>query len=343
MPNRYFFSAKGPFTLAELAEIGQCSLVRGDGATKIGDVATLQEASENTITFYVNRNYADALKATQASAVILDKQSWVNAPDGCALLVSEYPYRSYAKIAAHFYPEANQKPIIHPSAAIHQDVQLGKGVYVGENAVIDHGVKIGDHVAIGANSVIDYCVEIGENTKIGSGVYLGYCHIGASCLIHAGVCIGTRGFGFDMDKQGYIDVPQIGGVIIGDNVEVGANSTIDRGAGPNTIIGDGTRIDNLVQIGHNVRIGKGCVIVAQAGIAGSTVLEDYVICAAKSGIAGHLTVSKGAQIGAMAGVMRNVKAGERVGGIPAIPIKEWFRQQVVVKKLMMKREKADNE
>jgi len=154
---------------------------------------------------------------------------------------------------------------------------------------------------------------------------LSHCLIGSEVHLHPGVCIGNRGFGFAMGAQGHVDVPQLGRVIVEDGVEIGANSTVDRGAGPDTVIGAGSKIDNLVQIGHNVRLGRGCVLVAQSGIAGSARLEDFVVVAAQGGVAGHLHIGAGAQIGGQSGVMRNLEPGEKVVGSPAMPVKKFFR------------------
>ena len=176
-------------------------------------------------------------------------------------------------------------------------------------------------------------MSIGAHTHIGSNASLSHCQIGARCAIHPGVRIGQRGFGFDMSPDGHLDVPQLGRVIIGDNVEIGANSTIDRGSGPDTVIGDGCKIDNLVQIGHNVQMGKGCVIVAQSGIAGSAHLEDFVVLAGQAGIAGHVRIAAGTQIAARSGAMRDTQPGSRLAGNPAIPAREYFRQLAALAKL----------
>ena len=186
-------------------------------------------------------------------------------------------------------------------------------------------VEIGGNCVIKANTVIEAGVVVGDETEIGPNAYLSHCLVGRRCQIHAGVCIGNRGFGFAMDPGGFVDVPQLGRVVIEDDVEVGANSTIDRGAGPDTVIGAGSKIDNLVQIGHNVRLGRGCVLVAQSGVAGSTRLEDHVALGAQAGVAGHLTIGKGAQLSAQSGIMRDIPPGQAVAGTPGMPIKEFFR------------------
>jgi UDP-3-O-[3-hydroxymyristoyl] glucosamine N-acyltransferase len=201
------------------------------------------------------------------------------------------------------------------------------GVVIGANVVIGEGTWIG------ANSVIGDGVVVGSRCKFDPCITVSHAEIGDGVRLYPGVRIGQDGFGFAIDPAGHVKVPQLGRVIIGDNVEIGANSTIDRGAGPDTVIGAGTWIDNLVQIGHNVRIGKGCILIAQSGVAGSTVLEDYAVLAAQAGVAGHLRIGMGARIGAKAGVMKDVPAGEEQLGAPAVPVKEFMRQVVALKRL----------
>ncbi len=192
---------------------------------------------------------------------------------------------------------------------------------------------IGDGCWIEANAVIGEGVEIGAKTRIGIGASVSHAVIGDAVRLYPGVRVGQDGFGFAIDPAGHVKVPQLGRVIIEDHVEIGANSCIDRGAGPDTVIGAGAWIDNLVQIGHNVKIGRGCILIAQSGVAGSTVMEDYSVLAAQAGVAGHLRIGMGARIGAKAGVMKDVPAGEEQLGAPAVPVKEFMRQVVALKRL----------
>jgi UDP-3-O-[3-hydroxymyristoyl] glucosamine N-acyltransferase len=321
-----FFKRAGPFKLKDLARIGGAEL--GDGGDPdraFVDVAPLESAGADQVSFLDNRRYIDSFRNSNAGVCLVAPELADRAPRGMALLLTKKPYRAYALIASAFYPEDVHPEGRHKAAVVDESAVIGAGASIGPGAVIAAGAEIGAQCQIGPNAVIDRGVVIGEGTRIGANAYLTHCLVGRRCLIHAGVCIGNRGFGFAMDPEGFVDVPQLGRVIIEDGVEVGANSTIDRGAGPDTVIGAGSKIDNLVQIGHNVRLGRGCVLVAQSGIAGSTKLGDYVVVAAQGGVAGHLNLGTGAKIGAQAGVMRDVPDGVSVLGSPAMPARDYFK------------------
>ena len=324
-------------TLAELAELSGAVLNNEDDADcVIEDVVPLKEAVEGQISFLDNVKYKDDFKSTKASACIVSKKMIEHAPEGVALLISSHPYKSYALIAQAFYPEEYPKINISEGAYVDPTAAISKGCIIEAGAVIQAGVKLGEGCWIGANAVIETNVEIGKKSRIGANATVSHAVIGENTRLYPGVRVGQDGFGFAIDPAGHVKVPQLGRVLIGDNVEIGANTCIDRGAGPDTIIGSGTWIDNLVQIAHNVKIGRGCVIIAQSGIAGSTTLEDYAVIAAQVGVAGHLTVGMGAQVGAQSGVMRDVPAGTKVLGSPAVPVKEYMRQVATVKKMANK-------
>ncbi len=342
MVDQRFFTSRGPISLARLADMTGAELAgAADPGAEFTDVAPLDIAGPRDVSFLDNKKYVARFEASNAGACLVAPEHVERAPAGMALLVTDRPYRCYAMVARAFYPEDRGVGGVHPGATVDASATLGEDCTVEAGAVIGARVEIGSRVCIGANAVIGPGVVVGEGTVIGPNASLQCAIVGRDCQIHAGARIGERGFGFAMDEKGYIDVPQLGRVLIEDGVEIGANATIDRGAGPDTVIGAGSRIDNLVQLGHNVRLGEGCVIVAQAGVAGSTVLEDGVIIAAQGGLVGHLTIGEGARIGAQAGVMRDVPAGAQVVGAPAIPVKEFFRQQATLARLAKKRNKKD--
>ena len=339
MADPRFFSVRGPFTLAQLVDISGAELVAGDAERTVHDVAPLEAAGPEHLSFLDNKLYLEAFTASVAGACIVGAEYRERAPAGMAVLVAADPYRSYALAARAFYPEESEKGAIHETAIVDPSARLGEDVVVEARVVIGAGAEIGRACHIGVGTVIGPRVVIGDETSIGAGASISHAIIGARVLLHPGVRIGQRGFGFAMGREGHLKVPQLGRVLIEDDVEVGANSTIDRGSGPDTVIGAGSMIDNLVQIGHNVSLGKGCVIVAQAGVAGSSQLGDYVALGAQAGLVGHLKIGTGAQIAAQSGVMRDVPAGETVCGAPAVPLKQFFRQIAVVSRLAKQRGK----
>jgi UDP-3-O-[3-hydroxymyristoyl] glucosamine N-acyltransferase len=340
MADSRFFRQSGTFSLSELAELAEAELgTKADPDFTVVDTAALDTATQSDISFLENRKYLAAFESSKAGACVIIKQDEERAPAGMNLLISGNPYRSFALITRAFYPEADVLASHHQSAVVSASAKVSSTAGIAAGVVIGDGAEIGDGVEIGANVYIGPGVIVGAGTRIGASASLEYCIVGRNCRFHAGVRIGTRGFGVAMDARGHVELPQIGRVLIGDDVEIGANSTIDRGMGPDTKIGDGTKIDNLVQIGHNVVIGRHCIIAAQTGIAGSTTLGDFVICAAKVGIIGHLEVGSGSRIAGMSGVVKNVAPGETVAGIPAGPHREWLRKQGYLENIAKKRGK----
>lgn len=326
-------------TLQEIATLTGASLQgkNVDPEKLIVDVAPLNNATADQLSFLDNKKYNDIFVQSQAGACFVTPDQAQNAPEGMALLVTDKTYKAYALTAQKFYPEPSwSKTFIAPSAYIHPSAEIGA------NCIIDHNVYIGQNVKIGANSwlkpnvVIGHGVEIGSHTVIGSNCSLSFCLIGSNVRMLPGVRIGQEGFGFAIDPAGHIPVPQLGRVVVGDSVWIGANTTIDRGAGPDTVIGDGCMIDNLVQIGHNVKIGKFAVIVSQVGISGSTEIGDYAVLAGQVGVAGHLKIGRGARIAAQSGLMKDVPPGGEIMGSPGIPIKDYFRQIATLSKLSKK-------
>jgi UDP-3-O-[3-hydroxymyristoyl] glucosamine N-acyltransferase len=334
-----FFTTAGPFSVAALAErIGARIAGAANGALLLTDVAPLETAEPAHVSFLDNPKYVDALRITRAGAAFLHPDRAEAAPAGLTLLLTPVPYRAYALAAQAFYPDPPPTPGIAASAAIDPSAKLGEGCAVEANAVIGPRVELGRRCLIAAGAVIGAGCVLGDDVRVGAQATLSHCFIGSRVRLYPGVRIGQDGFGFAPDPTGHVKVPQLGRVIIGDDVEVGANSTIDRGAGPDTIIGAGTMIDNLVQIGHNVQVGRGCVLVAQVGISGSARFGDFVMAGGQSGYAGHLTIGSGARIAAQAGVMRDVEPGETVVGSPAQPSRDYWRQVALMKRLAGKKD-----
>lgn len=344
MADPRFFRNHGPLSLGQLAERAGAVLAPGvDAARLLADVAPLDTAGPDALSFFDNPRYAAQLAACRAGACIVAPAHAHRAPARMALLLSKTPYKAYALAARAFYPRPVPRQGIAPSAIIDPSARLGREVAIAPGVVIGAGVVIGERTAIGANTVIEAGVEIGADCLIGAQVALSHCLIGERVTLHPGVKIGQDGFGFAPDPKGHVKVPQLGRVIIGDDCDIGANSTIDRGAGPDTMIGQGTWIDNLVQIGHNVQIGRGCIIVAQTGISGSTKLGDFVVIGGQVGLAGHLSIGDGARVAAKSGLMHDIPPGATFGGIPAVPMAQFLRQTVMLKRVASERRKGDRD
>ena len=343
MADPRFFDKVGPFTLSELAEVTGAEIARGDHARTFDDVAPLQSATATDVGFLENKLYVDAFCESAAGACLIAPEYAERAPEGMALLVTPEPYRAYALLAQAFYPETSFRhaptPYIAPSASVADSATLGTGCRVEPGAVIGENVTIGAECCIGANAVISDNVVMGDNCWVGANATVQFARIGDRCVLHPGARIGQDGFGFAPGAQ-HIKVPQLGLVVIGDDVDIGANACIDRGTGPDTVIGSGSKIDNMVQVGHNVEIGAGCLFPALSGISGSTKIGNYVMMGGGAGIAGHLTIGDGARVAAQSGIMRDVEPGQTVAGSPAMPVKEFWRQVAVIKRLASSKKKG---
>ena len=337
MPDPRFFNRAQSFTLSKIAKISGSELAEGvNGDQVVENVAPLDVAETSDLSFLDNVKYKEQFTQTKAGACFVRPDMADVAPDGVALLLTPTPYKSYALAAQAFYPNEVLEAFVSEKAAVHETAVVPDSCVVHPCAVIEAGVELGDHVTVEAGAVIKQGVKVGAHSRVGPNAVVSHALIGEYVNIYPGAKIGQDGFGFAIDPAGYVKVPQLGRVVIESHVEIGANTTIDRGAGPDTVIGQGTWIDNLVQIGHNVKIGKGCVIVAQVGISGSTVIDDYVVIGGQVGIAGHLHVGSGARIAAQSGVMRNIPPGQEMMGSPALPIKEHMRQIATLKRLIKK-------
>ncbi len=311
-------------TLGEIADFVGGSFT-GARETRVSGVAPLSEATGNHISFLANPKYADQLETTRAAAILVGSE----VPESARHIRVANPYFAMARVVSRWFAERPMPKGISPMASIAASARLGSNVAAGAFASIGENVVIGDNVTIFSNVAIEADCSIGEGTIIYPHVSIYYCsNIGRRCIIHSGVVIGSDGYGFATEGGRHHKIPQIGIVRIEDDVEIGAGTTIDRAALGETVIGEGTKIDNLVQIGHNVKVGKHCLLVAQVGIAGSTELGDYVVMAGQSGAAGHIRIGSGAQIAAKSAVFDHVPDNAKMRGIPAVPWREYSRREI---------------
>lgn len=333
MIDPHFFSKSPPLSLGEIAAKiqGECAC---DPALIITDVAVLCEAQAGHLSFFHNAKFIHDLRNTQASVVILHPKDQEKAPKGVAVLLSLTPYRAFGEIVGYFYPEQAMTPNIRQTARMHESAVVAPSVRIDDFVIIEEGARIGERVHLGPYVVVGRGVSIDDDTVIDAHVTLSFAKIGKHVRIKSGARIGQPGFGLHMDERGPFPIPQRGRVLIGDYVEIGANTTIDRGSQSDTIIGSGSRIDNLVQIAHNVKLGKNCIVVAQAGIAGSSELGNYVVVAGQAGVAEHLKIGDGVRIAGQSGVIRDIDSKIDVAGTPSMPVRDWHRQTAFLKRMI---------
>jgi UDP-3-O-[3-hydroxymyristoyl] glucosamine N-acyltransferase len=302
--------------------------LRGAGGARIRGVAPLEIARPDQLSFVANPRYQEYLAATRAGVVLLTPALTPAAPGHLTLVVVDDPHVALYRILSSLYPEQLASERVHETAVVDPTAELGEGADVGPLAVIGPGVRVGEGCRIGAHVVIGRNCSIGAGTVIHPQVTLyESVNIGERCVIHSGVRLGNDGFGYVWVDGGHRKIPQIGGCVIGDDVEIGANTNIDRGSIGDTVIGAGSKIDALVHLGHNVRLGRHVVVVAQVGISGSTAVGDGAVLAGQAGVGGHLSIGAGARIGGQAGVTADVPAGESYSGYPARPHREALRAQ----------------
>ena len=339
MPDPRFFEDLGPVTLIELAAVTGAELAHPeDGERRILAAAPLVRAGASDISFFAEKRYLDDLKVTASGACFLTDEFADQAPRGCSVLITREPHAAYAAAANRLHRPRRadaRDPLIHPDALIEDGVSLAPGVCIGAGAQIGRGTTIGPYSVIGPG------VAIGRNCSIGAHVTLGFAILGDRVAILSGAVIGEPGFGVTVGQGKTVDVPQLGRVIIQDNVSIGACSCVDRGAWDDTVIGENTKIDNLVQVAHNVRLGRNCMLAAHTGISGSVVAGDGVQFGGRAGIADHVMIGDRARVAAAAGVMKDIAPGELVAGLPAKPVRQHMREVAWLGKMAQRREGGD--
>jgi len=335
-----FFTPVRSLSVAQIAELAGVHLYHpGLEGVEVTFLAPLDNAGPGALTFIENKKHRDCLKQLVAAACFCLPEMASKIPINVAALVSNQPQRDFAAIGRVLFPQSIHPPSscgeagLSPQAFIHPQAVLEENVTIEAGAIIGKGVEIGRGSVVAANVVIGENCKIGRECYFAPGVSIQYAFIGNRVRLYAGVRIGQDGFGYVGGQYGVEKIPQLGRVILQDDVEIGANSTIDRGALNDTIIGEGTKIDNLVQIAHNVRIGRLCLIAAQCGIAGSCSIGDGVQIGGATGIADHIKIGSHVQIAAQSGVMNNIPDGEKWGGSPARPFKQWFREVAALRSI----------
>jgi UDP-3-O-[3-hydroxymyristoyl] glucosamine N-acyltransferase len=320
----------GSLSLGELAERIGGSVV-GDPSRTIRDVATLDEAGPEELSFLTNPRYRSLAEVTRAGAVMVKPGTTLPGRD---LLVVAEPYVALVEVLEIFHPPASRRPGVHTDARVDPSAEVGNDVEIGPFAVVEAGVKLGDRVSVLSGCVVGERCTIGDDTVLMPRVVLyPETSVGARCRIHSGVVLGGDGFGFATSDGVHHKIPQVGRVVIEDDVEIGANSAVDRATVGETVIGAGTKIDDLVMVAHGVRVGPGCLLVAQSGIAGSARVGSHVTLAGQAGLAGHVSIGDHSLVAAKTAVFDDVPAGSFVAGIPAIDNRRWKRAQSLVRRL----------
>jgi UDP-3-O-[3-hydroxymyristoyl] glucosamine N-acyltransferase len=340
MADPAFFPRPVPLSIAAIVEL--TGAVAGPGtdlARGISGISALETAGPEDAAFSENRRYANALAGTRAGLCFAQPQDVALVPAGTIAMAIKRPQEAFVKLAAVLFPTAARpQPVfgstgVSPDAHVHPEARIETGVTVEPGAVIGPRAAIGQGTLIAASAVVGPDVQIGRDSVVGAGAVVTHAFIGNRVIIHPGARIGQEGFGFIPGAAGHRKIPQIGRVILQDDVEIGANSTVDRGSVRDTVIGEGTKIDNLVQVAHNVVIGRHCFLAGMVGIAGSATIGDFVSIGGAAGIAPHVELGTGSQIAAGSGVSRDVPAGARWAGYPAVPAIDWVRQYSVARRL----------
>lgn len=332
-----FYKNNGPFSLGKIADICGAELQDASKAdVMINDIAGITSDKEGEICFFFDRKKKEMASQIKTTACVTTSTFVELIPQGVIVLTCDDPHSAFIKLNRAMYTEIMHAPEIHERAVVSPSAKIGKNCYIGANAVVGDGAVIGDNCYLEPNCTIgDNCV-LGNNCRIGANANVMHAILGNNVYIYGGARIGWDGFGFQTVAGQHQRIAQLGRVIIGNDVEIGANSCVDRGALDDTVIGDGCRIDNLVQVAHNDKLGRGCILVAQVGVAGSCTFGNYVVAGGQVGFADHLNIGDMAQIGAQSGVMRDVEAGSTIMGTPAIGARDFMKQTACVQKLWKK-------
>ncbi len=330
MDDLRFFARKGPLTLAAIVRETGDSVGEHDSSRLFRGVEPLDHAGAEDISFLDNSKYVEAFQRSRAGACFVRTQFRDRAPRGMIPIVSDNPYLSFALAQRMFYPQSAPRPGVSDDARLHAQARIGKGVRIESFAVVCAGVEIGDRCTIGAGSVLYENVRIGDDCHVGPNATLMCCVIGDRVWIDAGARLGTQGFGLAHSASGIVRIPHVGRVLVGDDVEVGANTTIDRGTIGDTVIEAGVKIDNQVQIAHNVTVGRHAILAGQTGLAGSAVIGERAMLGGRSSVANHVRVGRGARMAGTSSAASDLAEGKTYLGTPAIPIRDFWRLRIML-------------